>query len=388
MKTILTIMKKELDRVFKDKKLVLMTFLFPGLMIFVMYSFMGSALQNLQTEDEDVIPIVYVENIPTGFQAILDDDGLAFEAEYRPLEDITATQEMLKSGDIDFIIIFPSTFDADIQNGDKPNVVYYYNSGENKSLITYNVFSSSLAIYENQLILDKFGDTDIFTAEEEIIVDESQIIGSVMAMMLPFLIITFLFQGAMSLGPESIAGEKERGTISTLLITPTNRSHIALGKIFSLSILASLSAISSFIGIILSLPKLMGVTANTNIYGFREYILVFIVLIVTVLVIIGLVSNLSALAKNIKEASMIVLPVYLISMFIGLTSMFSSSAVKENILYCIPIFNSVQILTQIFTFEVNTLQFILMLVSNIILASILSFILTRMFHNERVMLTK
>ncbi|MFA6627985.1 MAG: ABC transporter permease, partial [Bacilli bacterium] len=211
---------------------------------------------------------------------------------------------------------------------------------------------------------------------------------SVMAMMLPFLIITFLFQGAMSLGPESIAGEKERGTIATLLITPTKRSNLALGKIFSLSILASLSAASSFIGIILSLPKLMGISGNTNIYGMKEYALVLVVLVVTVLVIIGLISNLSAFAKNIKEASAIVLPIYLLSMFIGLTSMFSSSAASKDILYCLPIYNSVQILTQIFTFEINYWQFAIMGISNIVIATLLAFALTRLFNNEKVMLTK
>jgi sodium transport system permease protein len=71
------------------------------------------------------------------------------------------------------------------------------------------------------------------------------------------LIIMFLFSGAMSIGPDSIAGEKERGTIATLLVTPVKRSEIAIGKVMSLSIISLFSATSSFIGIMLSLPKLL-----------------------------------------------------------------------------------------------------------------------------------
>ncbi|MFQ7035420.1 MAG: ABC transporter permease subunit [Candidatus Borkfalkia sp.] len=52
----------------------------------------------------------------------------------------------------------------------------------------------------------------------------------------------------MGIAPESIAGEKERGTIATLLVTPIKRSELVVGKVLSLSALSSLSAISSFIG--------------------------------------------------------------------------------------------------------------------------------------------
>ena len=60
------------------------------------------------------------------------------------------------------------------------------------------------------------------------------------------------------MAPESIAGEKERGTIATLLVTPMKRSSLALGKVFSLSIIALLAGCSSFIGTFAALPKMMG----------------------------------------------------------------------------------------------------------------------------------
>ena len=41
----------------------------------------------------------------------------------------------------------------------------------------------------------------------------------------------------MSVAPESIAGEKDRGTIATLLVTPLKRTHLAIGKIISLAII-------------------------------------------------------------------------------------------------------------------------------------------------------
>lgn len=76
--------------------------------------------------------------------------------------------------------------------------------------------------------------------------------------MLPMLLMLFLFSGCMAVAPESIAGEKERGTIATLLVTPMKRSDLAIGKILALALIALLSGISSALGTVLALPQADG----------------------------------------------------------------------------------------------------------------------------------
>ena len=130
--------------------------------------------------------------------------------------------------------------------------------------------------------------------------------GSFFAMMMPLLLMMFLYSGCAAVAPESIAGEKERGTIATMLITPIRRSDIAMGKILALAIIAMISAASSTIGAVLSLPKIMGgVTdeVNASIYGVKEYLLLSAVILSTVLVLVTAISVISAYAKTIKEAS-------------------------------------------------------------------------------------
>ena len=209
------------------------------------------------------------------------------------------------------------------------------------------------------------------------------------ALILTFLIITFLFSGVTSVAPESIAGEKERGTITTLLVTPVKRSHIAFGKIISLSILAILSAVSSFIGVIISMPKLMGDMsgAMTNPYQMKDYAFVLAVLIVTALILVSLVSIMSCFAKNTKEASMYSMPLMVISMAISMTSMIGIKA-NNNLLFAIPLFNSIQLLSEIFTFDLNIVHFIITIITNIVFTGILIYILTKMFDNEKIMFSK
>ncbi len=387
MRNILTIIKKELIRVFKDPRLIIMVFLFPGLMIYGMYSLMGSAM----FDDESKDTIYYIESfgMPDSYRALLDGVEQNFDIVNFSLDDLESRKAALKEGSIEVIIIFENDFETKIAANENPNVQIFYNPSESKSTAAFGYINSYIEVYRNSLVQDIHGDVSMFVSSIGEIFEENKRIASYIAMLLPFLILTFLFSGAMSVAPESIAGEKERGTMATLLVTPTKRSEIALGKIISLSIISTISAISSFIGIILSLPKIMGMSgADANIYGVKEYLFVLAVLVVTVLIIVSLISIISAFAKNVKEASMYVLPLMLVSMAVGLTSMFGISGDMNNFIFLIPLYNSVQILGQVFTFEINTIQFIITIASNIVYTGIFVYLLTLMFNNEKIMFSK
>jgi sodium transport system permease protein len=221
------------------------------------------------------------------------------------------------------------------------------------------------------------------------IYDEQKATGQGVASLLPMLIVMFLFSGAMSIGPDSIAGEKERGTIATLLITPIKRRDIAIGKVMSLSLVSLMSATSSFIGIMLSLPKLMqGEEIDLAIYGVFEFVMLFTILLATVLVIVGLISIISAYAKTIKEASMLILPFYFGAVILGVTSMFSDDTQSNLFMYLIPLYNTIQMLIGILTFDINTAAYLVTIISSLVYVSIFVFILNRMFQSEKIMFSK
>ena len=198
------------------------------------------------------------------------------------------------------------------------------------------------------------------------------------------LLMIFLFSGCMAVAPESIAGEKERGTIATLLVTPIKRSHLAIGKIISLSVIAILSGLSSFLGTMLSLPKLMGgdESVNASVYGIGDYILTLLIILSTVLVIITLVSIISAFAKNVKEATGWVTPVMIISMLLGVTSMVESLCMTEPVWFLIPLYNSVQSMNGIFSMEPDLVNIGVTVVANVVFAGLGAFVLAKMFDNQ------
>ncbi|MCI8779300.1 MAG: ABC transporter permease [Lachnospiraceae bacterium] len=389
--SILTIMKKELARFFGDKKVAFSTILLPGLMIFVLYSFMGSALTSQFSVEEDYKAECYVMNFPEDDTLkMMLKEGFRFK-EISSEEEVKQAKKKLQEKETDLCVVFPEDFSERIaeplpvtSSALPPEVQIFYNSSETSSEKAFQAMSSVLNEFEgmlsNRFDLNKSDGVAYDLAKKE------DAIGSIFSSMLPMLLLIFLFSGTLAVAPESIAGEKERGTIATLLVTPVKRSHIAIGKILALSIIALLSGASSTIGTVLSLPKLMGAAGDLDgsVYSVTDYLLLAVVILSTVMVFVTVLSLISAYAKSIKEAQSYATPVMIILMVVGITAMFGNGAKEELYYYCIPAYNSVQSMVRIFEFNVSAGTMLVTVVSNLAVTLLGAFVLTKMFQSERI----
>ncbi len=389
---IFTIFKKELARFFKDRR-TLTALIMPGILIYVLYSLMGGVMTDSFMPDEDYAPVISVVNEPESLGGAFTTMGI-FDADELDEADLDIQKELIKNGAKDLLIIFPADFDEAVENYEQSsgalasNVEIYYNSAETNSSMAYQMAVSILDGYEyrdaNKFDINRTeGDKQFDMASEE------DITGMMFSMLMPMLLVMLLFSGCMAVAPESISGEKERGTIATLLITPAKRSHIAIGKILALSIMALLSGASSTIGLVLSLPKLMGdtVTLDGSVYSLTDYLMLAVVILSTVLVLITLISIISAYAKSVKEATTYVTPLMILSMLIGLSGMFGAST-GNSALYLIPIYNSVQSMVGIFSFAPSIVNMAITVGANLVFTVIGVFLLTRMFNSEKIMFNR
>ncbi|HZJ89204.1 MAG TPA: ABC transporter permease [Bacilli bacterium] len=371
MKNLWVIIKKELRRIFTDKRM-LASLILPGLLIFIVYSVMGDVMT--PTKDNYLI---HVENEPEVISDIIE---LAFDEQelsvtYMTYDEPVDFENLVKEGKLHLHVKFDSDFLTKVNNGEFPEVTFTYDNANQQSAIIhslyYNVVSSLLRNFN-------YISNDLMT-------DESLTV-EVISGLVPFLLITFLFAGSMAVAPESIAGEKERGTIANLLITPVKRQDIALGKIIALSIAAFVSATSSFLGLMLSFPKLVGggLEMDLSIYNAGTILAVFSVLLVTVLLFIVLISLISAFSKSIKEATSYAGPLMLITMIPGILSMMGKASTSSS-LYLIPVFNSVNTMISLFSNELNIVNFLITIGSNLILVIIGVYLLAKMFNSEKMM---
>lgn len=392
-KNIITIIKKEFARFFGDKRMVFTTVLMPGLMIYILYSFMGNGLMNQFGTDDEYVYQIHTVNLPASLEALENMDSVQLTKETDATLD--AVKEEITDQNTDLLVVFPEDFDQEVAAFDSltateaaPNVEIYYNSVSTESGTAYQMVSGMLDNYESALAnkFDVNAGVDQETDPYDLATDEDTT-AQIFSMMLPMLMMIFLFSGCMAIAPESIAGEKERGTIATLLVTPMKRSELAIGKIISLSTIGLLSGLSSFIGTMLSLPKLMGGmdSMNASVYGVTEYVELLLVILTTVLVIIGEISIISGFANSVKEAGTAVMPLMIVVMLVGVTSMMGGGAPKEFYWYLIPFYNSVQSMNAIFSFSVSVVNLAVTVAANLVYTFIMVAILAKIFDSEKIM---
>lgn len=387
---IITVMKKELSRFFGDKRTLFSSVFLPGIMIYVLYSFMGSAMENLFTADEDYRYLVQTVNAPAFF-ASLDEAG--FQMEEIGTDRIEESKNMITERELDLLAIFPEDFESAVveyeaASGEAaPRVELYYNSADTESDTAYIIAMEALTGYEN-VLANRF---DINPGEGYDMASMEDAAGFMFSSLMPLLLMMFLFSGCMAVAPESIAGEKERGTMATMLITPIKRGEIAVGKILALSVIALSSGLFSTVATMLAMPKLMGAASenmSVSVYGPKEYLLLAAIILSTVLLLVALIALISAAAKTVKEAQSWVTPLMIAVMFVGVTAMFGGGAQTRPEMYLIPVYNSVQCMAGVFGFEVIPQTVIITVAANLVLTGICGFVLTKMFGSEKVMFGK
>ena len=389
---IYTILRKEMARFFKDKRLVITTLILPGLMIFIMYTFMGNMMKKQFSVADDYVAKVYVKNLPPSIDKKLDKKMLEIEIVEGNLENY---KKLVSEKEADLVVNFPASFDKEVAEyktgeGKAPQVEIFYNSARQESSAAYTMFTDILSNYETELS-NRFD----ANADEKMrydLANKEDMTGKLFGSMLPMLLMIFIWSGCMAIAPESIAGEKERGTIATLLVTPMSRQALALGKIFALSIIAFLSGVSSFVGTFASLPAMYG-GMNSNIdtafYSGKDFAFLFIIIISTTILMVALISVLSAFAKSVKESATIISPLMIVIMVVSLLPMFDKGdGIPSITTFLIPIYNSVICMNGIFKFTYSGMGVVISVAVNIVFTGALVIMLTKMFDSEKIMFSK
>jgi sodium transport system permease protein len=401
------VIKKELKRVFDDKRLVFTTFILPAISIAIIYSIMGNMVGNMTNDIKTHVPSVYVQNAPESFTQLIKNDpyqdsmNLNIVPEDQSLDQI---KNDIQNGKADLLVVFQDNFETEVNNykttKEVPVVNTFYNSSEDySSRARYNLFGSIFGQYEKTIIGQRLGNIEHVNAfdidrnnNEAVIVDERKATGKGLSMLLPMLITIFLFAGGMGIGMDIIAGEKERGTMATLLVTPVKRETIALGKIIGLGIISFLSAASSFIGVLISLPfssaMFGGGNKAINLGALKftapQYLQLSLLMITMVGVFVGLISLTSIISKNVKEAGTYIVPVYMLVMVAGFMNMFTTGSPTLT-QYAIPIYGSVVAIKSLLTFELTWLSFGIVCAINVVFTGILVWAIKKMFNSEKVM---
>jgi sodium transport system permease protein len=398
------IIKKELARVFSDKKLIFSLFIMPAVMIVGVYSLMGSLMSNMMNDIEEHIPTVYIQNVPEGLEETITATGFQAQIEYLSAGDNTDTlKDGVLGGTVDLLIVFEESFYDTIAAyqvaGDPiPEVKTFYNSAEDYSVAAREKFVSTvLNGYQQSIIGARLGNVEqlqVFYIDKDPkssnIVDAKKQDGRMFGMLLPFLINIMLFAGAMGLGVDAITGEKERGTLSSMLVSPIKRGEIVFGKLISLAILSSISAAVYAVSIVVALPLLLNSVSDGAMEGISlkftafEMVQLLIIMLAVVYLYVSLVALVAVVAKTSKEANTYVMPVYILVM-LGSLMTYSGSGDSRLANFFIPIYNSAVSIQNLLMGELTMAQFGATVGTIVLLACLITALITKAFNSEKIM---
>lgn len=390
MREIFVIVKKELKRFFTDKRMI-MSLILPGVLIFVLYSVMGNFIGKAITPADDYEYVICVENESATLEGYLSALGFKYKKESAAREE---AEKKLVDKEIDLYVSFSEGFDD--ANADKAskNVVIKYNSAKSESA---KIYSALQTVYmQNSVASVDYNYAINAGVENPDMATEEDVVKMMLTMFVPFILMVFLVTGSVSVASESIAGEKERGTIATLLVTPVKREYIALGKIIALTVTSLFSSLVSFVGLMASLPNLLQLeqigdvtSIDLSVYGASTFVGMLGIILITVMMFTMIMSVLSTFAKSVKEATQFVTPAMIVVMLASVTSMIGGGkAVTNPALYLIPIYNCAQCLTMLFSGEFYGLCYLFTILSDALFVVLGVVLLAKMFNNEKIMLNK
>lgn len=398
------IVKKELTRVFTDKRLVFSAFILPALSIFILYSLMGKMMGSFTNDIEEHTSVVAVLQAPESFKAYSEQAAVAnhFEFKYDTMTKEAAIID-IKAGDVDLLVAFPEGFDEYVKAYDQgqaaPEIQTFFNPSKEYSSAAHNTFAYNyLKGYENGLLAERFGDLSKLspfvvdaTNKDSEIIEEGKALGVGLSMILPMLLSIMLFAGAMGIGIDTIAGEKERGTMATLLLAPISRETIALGKVLGLGIVAIISAMCSLLAIVASMPNasefLAGgadVSLSSLAFTPMHYFQLLVLMIAQVGVYVAIICLVSVKARSVKEAGTYVSPIYMVVMIGAFSTMFSHGKIPL-VQFAIPVYGCIASVKELLMFELTMNEFLIAVGVSFALIAILVKLITMTFNSEKDM---
>lgn len=397
------IVAKELRRVFLDKKLVFALFILPLLITVGMYSLIGVLAVNEMEETSKHEDEIYLYELPKEMKMYVNQLNKAKIREVT-LEELASCKEAIKQGEADLLVTFEKEFSAKVVNykeGDAlPEIKTYYNPTEDTSNNARNTFIEKvLTPYKNSILQSRLGDLNqlsVFILDKEEstsqLMDTGRATGKVLGSIIPYMVTIFLFAGAMSLCIDSITGEKERGTLTSLLISPVSRGQLVMGKLLSLSILSCLSAITYALSMLIALPyTLSTLTKGTSIglklaISFGQIIELLLLVLILVYLYVVIISLVAVFAKSAKEASSYVSPLYMVIVVAGMITMFQGDKEPGLYQYGIPVYGTAKAIQSLLTGELTLAAFAVNILVTLLIAFVLTGLMIKAFKSEKLML--
>ena len=375
------ILKKELREMFRDKKSLSMMLVIP---IFVPLIVLGmSALFEVQANKD----IEEYNKIGFAYELSEEEKNIAKELNIEVNE---GNEDELKTkyenDEIDLYI----TKDGNkyILNGNDSDVTTYAKTLMESYFNVYKEYLQSGYLQANNV--NPNDALNIITVEENITEEENMFVSYIRNYAFVFIIMAITVSATYP-ATDTTAGERERGTLETLLTFPIKSRDIIVGKFLAVTIASILTGIISLVLAIISVAiaqNAFSIYEGLNIMFSPISILLSVIIIIAYSFFIsGLCIAIASSSKTFKEAQSALTPLTFISLFPGMIA-FMIGVTGTPLLSIIPFINYVVVFTDTSAGNVDWLNIALMVVSTIIYISIVLTYIIKQYKSEKILFSK
>ena len=300
-----------------------------------------------------------------------------------------------QNGDIQVVLLIPSDFKYKAEQEEPIKLILKYDATEAKSRIAQKRVNQIIEEYKSEIILQRLTHLDLkeefltpIILQEENIATAEKITGSFLAVLLPYLIIILIFAGAMHTAVDITAGEKERGTIATLLVSQISRLEIVLGKCFAVMLISFTSMVLGLLGLTFAFLSGASIAGGIEGVNFGISINTIFLLFLVLFPLVGLASAVLVMvgifARNIREASSYITPIYMLTVLLGIVSV-SQGMELTGKMFLVPVLNSSFVFKELLMGKIYWNHIITTFSANIIIAGFALLGATRLFSKEEVL---
>ncbi|HEX9786185.1 MAG TPA: ABC transporter permease [Opitutaceae bacterium] len=389
-----TVFLKELRETFRDRRVLLGVIVSPllvtPLLLVAMGFFVGQKVESDRKESLE-IGIVGAAALPDWEAQIKAVDTL----EVGDLESLEAAEAAVRNHGVRAALVIPENAAAELAAGRNIRVEILFDGASDKSRNALSRIESlvrDIAREEvTRRLVSRGLDRDLLDPikhDARDLAQKEQAGGFVLGIFLPYIVILSASFGGMTSAFDLCAGEKERGTMETLLVSPASRHEIILGKLGTIAVVSVCAAFCAIAGLVAALHG--GFAIADRLFGARlaiSYPAVGAMLLIVVplsLMTSSMLLVVSTFARNQKEAQAYVFPFMILIM---LPAILSSVLGPENTLELsfVPILNTALAMKQVLAGLMNPAFLIIAVVSSAVYAGLAMRLAVWMFERENVL---
>ncbi len=399
MRGALLVFKKEFLELSKDRKTMFFTFLMPFILYPLIFTMMGTLIRN-DSASRKGKPSRVVLMDPSGVLGpVLKADSKAFDLVAAPEGDV---KQAIRDQKLEMQVEVDAEAAAKLEKHQTFTLNAVYDKSDDSSSLALKRLKEALEKQNSawvQARLQALKASPELAAPARIETADAGTPGlgasKALGAFLPYMIMLMMFAGSMQHGIYATAGEKERGTLQSLLSTSLPRNQIIWGKLLYVFSIGLISVVINLASMGISMGRMLapeagsqaaaggthGLGALSAIANPVTLLLTFLLMIPLGLLFANFIVLMGTQAKNSVEAGTAIMPGFLVVIVTAVFSM-APGIEKMTFLPFIPILNVSLAVRKLFSHQGNPLEYTIALLMTVGLAALLTWLSTRLLNRE------